>query len=67
MLPRWLGMAGLVAALIFWMATGRFEPAFLTTFGGLLLGGQGLEVLQALKAPPPPRRKTPTKSQRGDA
>lgn len=61
-LPRWLGMVGLVATLIFWMFTGRFEPAFLTTFGSLLLAGQGLEVLRELKAPPPapsrrPRRK----------
>jgi hypothetical protein len=57
-LPVWLGMAGLVATLLFWMVTGRFEAAFLTTFGGLLLGGQGLQVLQELKSPPePPRRR----------
>lgn len=65
-LPRWIGMAGLIAAFIFWMVTGRFEAAFLTTFGGLLLASQGLDVLRELKEPPAPparRTKTPTKRQ----
>ena len=43
-LPKWLGMTGLAASFLFWMLTGRYEPAFLTAFGGLLLGGQALEL-----------------------
>lgn len=63
-LPLWLGMIGLVAVLVFWMFTGRFESAFLTTFGAMALGGQGLKVLEEVKSPPPPapRKKTPSKS-----
>lgn len=71
-LPFYLGMVGLAAVFVFWTLTGRFESAFLTTFGSLLLGGQGLRVYEKVREPlpPPPRqraRKTPTKSQRDEA
>jgi hypothetical protein len=68
-LPLWLGMVGLLSVLIFWMFTGRFEAAFLTTFGSLALGGQGLKVLENVKNPPAPapRRKPPTKPGRSKA
>jgi hypothetical protein len=53
-LPRWLGMLGLVACFIVWVATGRVEPLFVTAFGGLLAVGQGADALTTLRDPPAP-------------
>jgi hypothetical protein len=53
-LPTWFGMMGLIACFVVWLATGRVEPLFVTTFGGLLGVGQAANALTALKEPPPP-------------
>jgi len=50
----WLGIFGLVACLGFWMATGRVEPLFVTTFGGLLAVGAGARALDTLRQTPAP-------------
>jgi hypothetical protein len=59
-LPRWLGMAGLVACFLFWAGTylatghGAVEPLFVTAFGGLLAVGQGADALTELRRDPLP-------------
>ena len=53
-LPRWLGIMGLIACFLVWLLTGRVEPLFVTTFGGLLAVGQGADALATLRDPPSP-------------
>lgn len=54
MLPVYVGLAGLVACFVVWVIFDRVEPLMLSAFGGLILAGQGAEVLSALRAGPPP-------------
>lgn len=60
-LPRWVGAAGLLATFVFYVVTGKLESTWTTTFGGLLLGSEGLELLKDRRTQPAPRRKAPTK------
>ncbi len=53
-LPQWVGMAGLLLQLAFWMATGKVEPFLLSAFGGLIFVGQAGEAVVALRRGPPP-------------
>lgn len=52
-LPRYLGMAGVIFCAIVWLLADRLEPALLASFGGLIAVGQGAEALAALKSAPP--------------
>jgi hypothetical protein len=52
--PRLLGALILVFCVVFWAFTNRVEPLFVTTGGGLLALGQGVQALAELKQPPPP-------------
>ena len=52
-LPRYLGMLGLVFCAVVWLLADRIEPALLAAFGGLLAVGQGAEAVAALRSPPP--------------
>lgn len=58
-LPRYLGMLGVVVSAGFWMATGRLEPVLFTGFLGLIGVGHGFEALAALKQAPPVPPPTP--------
>lgn len=57
-MPQWVGMIGLAAQLAFYVVTyfisgqGQANAALLTAFGGLIVGGQGIEALAALRSPP---------------
>jgi hypothetical protein len=52
--PKFLGAALIVAAFVFWMITGRVEPLFVTTGGGLVAIGQGAQALEELRKMPDP-------------
>lgn len=51
--PRLLGALILLFCVVFWAFTDRVEPLFVTTGGGLLALGQGVQALAELKQPPP--------------
>lgn len=51
-LPRYIGMLGLIACAIFWAITDRLEPFLFTGFMGMVGIGQGVEALLAFKPPP---------------
>lgn len=53
-LPVFVGLAGLVACFVVWVLLERVEPLLLSAFGGLILAGQGAEVVTALRSGPPP-------------
>jgi hypothetical protein len=52
-MPQWVGIAGLLACLVFYFATGRSNAAILVAFGGLIVVGQGAETISALGSTPP--------------
>ena len=52
-LPVYVGLAGLVACFVVWVLLDRVEPLLLSAFGGLILAGQGAEVVAAIRSGPP--------------
>lgn len=60
--PQWLGIFGLVACFIVWLLSQQVEPAFLTSFGGLIVVGQGAEAIAAIRRGPPVPPPVPDKT-----
>ena len=60
--PQWLGILGLLACFVVWVATHQVEPAFLTAFGGLIVVGQGAEAMAAMRQAPPTPPPVPDKT-----
>lgn len=57
--PKLFGGLLVVAAFITWLFTGRVEPLFVTTGGGLVAVGQGAQALAELKKLPEPPSSPP--------
>lgn len=66
-LPRLVGLIGLIAMAVFWCFTQRTEPTILAAFGSLVAVGQGTEALRALRNPPPVPPPVPDTTVNGEA